>query len=328
MMIFTSNHSLLYGVIFMTLLVFICFCGCIDNLINPPSNVYIVDGPQGTYYEKIQDAIDNCEDYATIRVSPGIYRENIQVTKPITIRSEDVDQTIIDGNFSGDVIQITSEDVIIDGFTIMHSGVNSHFSDYDVGVAIVSNQVTIKNCIFHNNTGGIEIRSDTNHITSCHFHHNDFGLYAILSNEDIISNNIFQFHTTEGVWIYSGNNIVISENKFIDNEIGMKIKNAQENRVKQNLFKRNVQGLYLCCGSMNNSMSHNSFMNNSKRHIFDITALNQFYDLGEFIGNYWDDYGGKDANNDGIGDESYLISNDRKKQDYYPLMEPLIDEYS
>jgi formylglycine-generating enzyme required for sulfatase activity len=43
----------------------------------------------------------------------------------------------------------------------------------------------------------------------------------------------------------------------------------------------------------------------------------------DYVGNYWSDYTGTDANSDGIGDTSYDIGDD--EQDDYPLMEPFED---
>jgi nitrous oxidase accessory protein NosD len=39
-----------------------------------------------------------------------------------------------------------------------------------------------------------------------------------------------------------------------------------------------------------------------------------------YLGNYWDDYEGTDAEGDGIGDISYSINSDNS--DVYPLMTP------
>jgi PGF-CTERM protein len=41
-----------------------------------------------------------------------------------------------------------------------------------------------------------------------------------------------------------------------------------------------------------------------------------------YLGNYWDDYEGTDADGDGIGDTHYSIDSEKDESDDYPLMKP------
>lgn len=314
---------------FMLLFLLLASCsGCIDTSKKTEDiddDVLIVDGPEGSHFVTIQNAIDHCPVEGTIKVSPGIYKEHIQINRSLYLISDDSNQTIVDGNHTGDVIQVNAEHVLIKGFTLQHSGRQSHFQDYNAGIAIASNYTRVENCVFHNNTGGIEIRSDHNQIVSCHLHHNDFGIYALLSDNNSFEGNRIHHNNDEGIWIYSGaENKVIDENRFFNNDIGLKMKSSKENMVNNCLFQQNQQGLYFCCGSADNIISENSFINNSKRHVYDVSAVNTYYDAEAQRGNFWDDYSGVDADDDGIGDDPYHISNDQRKQDEYPLMHPLI----
>jgi hypothetical protein len=67
------------------------------------------------------------------------------------------------------------------------------------------------------------------------------------------------------------------------------------------------------------TLFHNNFVNNRYQVDTMISYETDYYDNGE-EGNYWDDYQGKDANRDGIGDTAYVI--DENRSDRYPLMAP------
>jgi hypothetical protein len=67
----------------------------------------------------------------------------------------------------------------------------------------------------------------------------------------------------------------------------------------------------------NNTFCHNNFLENTKNVYLYVPGYSNFWDNGT-EGNYWSDYQGTDANQDGVGDTSYVI--DANNIDHYPLM--------
>jgi len=68
-----------------------------------------------------------------------------------------------------------------------------------------------------------------------------------------------------------------------------------------------------------NKFWHNNFINNTQQAYIPYSGYANLWDDGyPSGGNYWSDYTGLDANDDGIGDIPYLI--DADNQDRYPLM--------
>jgi parallel beta-helix repeat protein len=122
------------------------------------SNFIYVDDTSEAEYRSIQDAINIANDGDSIYVNEGIYFENIEIDKSIFLIGENKNNTIIDGNGTGDVIYITQPGVEISGFTIQNSG----FSGRDSGIKILADNVYISNNNIMNNTIGIFIRFSQN----------------------------------------------------------------------------------------------------------------------------------------------------------------------
>lgn len=272
------------------LIITVCFIGCFeDNKTKEKSStekydIYVDDGGSGDYVS-IAEAIEASEDGNSIFVYNGIYYENIEIDKRITLIGEDAEKTIIDGKNKLNVIWIETSSVNISGFTIQ----NGYYS----GIFISDNYArTISNCkifenIIKNCSYGITL-SGTNH---CLIYNN-----SISNNKEIglsITNKIYYPRTPE-TWITYSTNNVIYLNQFINNNLSAYESNNTDTDPRLEPWK--------------------SYSN--------VTNNNMWYNEGLELGNYWDDYDYTewcDVNADGVADTPYNISGGNN-QDKYPLI--------
>ena len=146
-----------------------------------------VGGSGPDNYTKIQVAINNASDGDTIFVFNGTYYENIVVNKTLNLTGENKNITIIDGNTTRNVVNISANKVSISGFTIQHSGIESEIY---AGISINSSNNTIYNNVIKNNNMGMFL---------WHFSH-----------DNVISNNF----VTNDLKVISSNNITFFRNNF------------------------------------------------------------------------------------------------------------------
>ncbi len=195
-------------------------------------NIYI---PQD--YSTIQEGINASANGDTVIVSDGIYYENINFgNNNITLKSlNGPESTIIDGLNNYRVIQNFGESIdfttSIEGFTIQRGFSGDENNDTGKGGAIYTEKsITIKNCIFVNNTcnsnyssgDGCAIYSKNSlQIDDCIFTDNngssDIYINNINDNETYIKNSIFNGNlnnSTTAIKIYTQGNI---HNINIDN---------------------------------------------------------------------------------------------------------------
>lgn len=158
--------------------------------------LYVGGGAEGNY-SIIQNAINISSDGDIIFVYKGVYYENIEVNKSITLTGENKDTTVITGKNLQNVITINAPGVNLTGFTIQNGSVS--------GIIIESPG----NCNIYQNI----------------IYYNGIGIYIISSNNTKIYNNTISNNSVIGINItqseipsYLPRYNIIFHNNFIDNK--------------------------------------------------------------------------------------------------------------
>jgi parallel beta-helix repeat protein len=168
-----------------------------------------VDDDGGADYTRIQDAIDAAEEGDTVFVYSGTYYENIDIGKSISLMGENKETTIIDGDQKGIVVNISSNGITINGFTIK----NSYKWSCGIFVEGSNNNLISDNVISENNYGIKLDHSDENIISNNEFLSNVIGIIILGGDDNIITDNIiFQIIGSGISSYYHGSNNSISRN--------------------------------------------------------------------------------------------------------------------
>jgi len=221
------------------------------------------DGPGN--YTQIQDAIDTASDGDVVYVYAGIYLGNIVINVSIDLRGENKNTTIIDENpdiydpqLIAANIYIFADSVSIIGFTIQNCRPGT-------GIFLSSSNVHIQGNIFYNNSHGI------------HF-------YGLLNSNVSISQNIFS-HNQNGIYPGVCKNCIISENNIINNDWGIRIFDAVNNKICNNNIESNREcGIFVFDRATSNYIYNNNFINNTKSAYFHLFSFQNKWD-----GNFWNE---------------------------------------
>lgn len=268
---------------------FVLFWADLEISVKANSNVIKVPDD----YEKIQWAINNATTGSTIIVSSGIYYEHLTIDKALSLQGEN-EESIIDGNCTGNVIEVTANNINISGFTIQNSGLGF----WDSGIHT------------HN--------SNYNNISHNIIINNGHGLWLECSYNNILNNNNISNNQCGIGLSFSNNNTLANNNVSSSDECGIGLDWSSHNILTSNTALNNGYGIWIYNSSYNIIFCNDVINNTNQVKCFNST--NTLDKNGK--GNYWSDYEGEDADHDGIGDTPYVI--DINNIDHYPLMEAVV----
>ncbi|MBU4143590.1 MAG: right-handed parallel beta-helix repeat-containing protein [Candidatus Thermoplasmatota archaeon] len=197
---------------------------------------------QDIWYSTIQEAVDDANSGDHLWARNGTYHETVNIYKSITLTGENRNTTIIDGGGNWYVVYIQTSGVSISGFTIRNGGNYGVYLDSSYGCTIADNIIS----------------------------NNDCGIRLSKSNDNIITDNIFNSNSGFGIWLESSSRNTIANNTISNNYIGISLySSSQNNTISNNLINNNYFGIRFEVERCNsNTITHCNILNNDGYGIY------------------------------------------------------------
>ncbi|SES99864.1 parallel beta-helix repeat (two copies) [Methanococcoides vulcani] len=304
--------------------------------------------------DSIQDAVYGANNGDTIIVHPGVYTENVDVNKELTIKSSSHAVVVADAT-DVDVFKVTADNVNISGFYVIGATTANGIFLNGVEGCIVTNNILSNNWqgiylygpyldrssnnnltgnIVSDNRYGIFLSSSyNNNLTSNTVSNNvNDGIYVEDSYNNNLTSNTVSNNTGHGIVLYYGGYNNLTSNTVSGNYWGILLEDSSNNNLTSNTVSNNIYyGIRLLEASTIDNLIYNNYFNNTKNveiftseiNIWNSTEMLAYTYNGSnyvnYTGNYYSDYPGADSDGDGIGDTPYDIP-DSSNDDNYPLM--------
>jgi nitrous oxidase accessory protein len=306
----------------------------------------------GGQYKSITEAVNAAQPGDTITISASTYTENVIVTKSVTIKAASPGSTVVTAaDPSKDVFLVRAKNVRVEGLTITgatgasavhvdHSsacvvtGLSAHGNDRAVYLDGATNcEVSSSNLA--NNGYGVYCDNASNNTISSSIATGEQGngkalgdgIYMYYSDANTITHTNLSANHVFGISLFHSSGNTITNNSILNNQdIGVRLRESNNNTLTVNTVSGNVNLGILSITETGDQIYLNNFINQpTPMSGVPENSLNSpqqlFYTFGGamhhgYMGNYFSDYKGSDANGTGIGSPASVYG------DKYPLVQP------
>jgi nitrous oxidase accessory protein len=209
----------------------------------PPAVASTLCGNQGVIGRQITKA----QPGDTITIAPGTYRERFVIDKPLTLIG--VDHPIIDGEGSGDIVEITAPNVTIRGFTIRNTGID--LDHENTAVRVLAANAVVEANILDDVLFGIDLRDAprstirNNRIggKKLDIARRGDGLRLWRSDNTLVEGN--DFHDGRDAIVWYSTSVTLRRNSAHDCRYGLHLMYSDSVVIEDNTLVGNSVGVYL-----------------------------------------------------------------------------------
>jgi parallel beta-helix repeat protein len=183
--------------------------------------------------ERIQSAIDDANDGDVILVQSGVYRENLNVNKQLTINGENTGggKPVIDAGGDGNGISLNADEVTVQGLGVTNAR---------IGIDVISSNNAIIGNEVKDSWTGIALRSSGGNLLKDNLARDSWrGIYLKDSADNDIFGNAVRDNRWSGIVFESSDNNLVKENVVRANYRGIELINSEENTFIDNELAEN-----------------------------------------------------------------------------------------
>jgi len=183
----------------------------------------------------------------TIEVGPGVYREHLTIDRPISLVANGL--VIIDGDGSGDIVEITAPDVTFRGFVVRNTG--DDLDKENAAIRVLAPRAAIENNVLENILFGIDLReAPDSRIAGNRIGGKELdiarrgdGLRLWRADRTVVEDNVMHDGRDAILWYSTG--VVVRRNAAFDCRYGLHLMFSDGVTITDNEFTRNSVGIYL-----------------------------------------------------------------------------------